>query len=228
MQQTEENTKVLRLLRIVFDLQLQPWELGKFRGAISDKVGLEHDWYHNHQVDGGVLHRYPLIQYKLHRQQPMLLYLGSGVEEAKHFFDKPDWTLRIGNQVHDMRIQNMELEQHRLMTLEDKATYRLHNWIALNPQNFERYQETESLGQRILLLEHILKGHLWGFCEGVDWQPEVDIEVSILNVFSDKYVSYRGVKVLSFKLDFKCNLSLPDFVALGKGTTVGFGVLRRQ
>ncbi len=66
--------KKLRLLAVSFDTHISPWELKQFRGAVSQKVGLEHEWFHNHDNSGEEQdspsygrpryhHRYPLIQY---------------------------------------------------------------------------------------------------------------------------------------------------------------------
>ncbi|HFA49010.1 MAG TPA: hypothetical protein ENJ95_08335 [Bacteroidetes bacterium] len=87
--------KKLRLLAVSFDTEIKPWELKRFRGAIARKVGLEHEWFHNHDnslqsavhnpqsaTEGGLTtvpddggegvrryhHRYPLIQYKIDTQ----------------------------------------------------------------------------------------------------------------------------------------------------------------
>lgn len=41
-------------------------------------------------------------------------------------------------------------------------------------------------------------------------------------------MEYKGVKVLSFGIGFKTDLSLPEWIGLGKGNSVGWGVLRRR
>jgi Cas6b N-terminal domain len=85
--------KNLRILQVAFDTEIQPYELPYFRGAVARKVGIEHEWFHNHDnTNGGTHNRYPLIQYKLdtHKGQmrPMLLCLDEAIEEAHHFFSQ--------------------------------------------------------------------------------------------------------------------------------------------
>lgn len=46
--------KKLRLLAVSFDTHINPWDLNKFRGAVSRKVGLEHEWFHNHDNAGKI------------------------------------------------------------------------------------------------------------------------------------------------------------------------------
>jgi hypothetical protein len=72
--------KNLRILQVAFDTEIQPYELPYFRGAVARKVGIEHEWFHNHDnTNGGTHNRYPLIQYKLDtykgQMRPMLLCL---------------------------------------------------------------------------------------------------------------------------------------------------------
>ena len=66
--------KRLRILQVSFDSNLQPYQLPAFRGAIARKVGIEHEWFHNHDNENGGFHnRYPLIQYKLDTHQGIVL-----------------------------------------------------------------------------------------------------------------------------------------------------------
>ena len=68
METQNNDQKALRLLSVTFQSTIEPWELPQFRGAMAHKVGLEHEWFHNHNnedPDKPKLHyRYPLIQYK--------------------------------------------------------------------------------------------------------------------------------------------------------------------
>ena len=86
--------KKLRVMTVAFDTTIEPYEIPAFRGAIAAKVGLEHEWFHNHNNEGlkqvpnhldayvesqqQYHNRYPLIQYKIsanrHQKRPMLIY----------------------------------------------------------------------------------------------------------------------------------------------------------
>ncbi|MCB0573045.1 MAG: hypothetical protein KDC61_00560, partial [Saprospiraceae bacterium] len=43
----------------------------------------------------------------------------------------------------------------------------------------------------------------------------------------ERWIGYKGVKVLAFSLEFSCNVALPDYIGLGKGCSSGWGVLKR-
>lgn len=243
--------KKLRLLSVSFDTNIQPWELVKFRGAVARKVGIEHEWFHNHDnsgqsamgngqpADGETLpntpkyhHRYPLIQYKIDthgdQMRPMLLCLDDCIEEAHHFFSQSDWSLRIGDRVHDMRIARLHVDQINLNVWENHLPYRLHKWRALNSDNYRQWQQLDGLVERISFLEKILAAHILSFARGVGWELDKRFEVKITNMLNEEWVSYKDVKVLAFTIEFKANISMPDFIGLGQGSGEGFGVVRRQ
>lgn len=226
--------KKLRSLAVSFDTHLAPWELPRFRGAIAQKVGLEHEWFHNHNAGtGGFHHRYPLIQYKIEPREgvfrPMLLCLESGVEAAHHFFSQPDWNLQIGERELPLRIANLNVQQTVLDVWEEKQfRYRIHNWQALNPEIYKEYRDLRGLRKKLELLERMLTAHLLSFAKGVDWHIEKPFKPSILDIQKEDWMQFKDVKVLGFTLDFECPLSLPEWIGLGKGVSIGWGVVRRQ
>ncbi len=225
--------QMLRTLAVTFDSQISPWELPQFRGAVAQKVGLEHDWFHNHNNEtGGYYNRYPLIQYKLNTQgekmQPMLLCLDHAIEEAQHFFSQPDWGIRIGTNNHAMRIANLQVNQCQLSLTDTPRRYRIHKWKPFNPDNFAIWQATEGLVAQFALLEHILVGNLLSFAEGVGWAVPDTITATITDVQKREWISFKGIKMLAFTLDFTANLPLPNFVGIGKGAGMGYGVVRGQ
>jgi hypothetical protein len=225
--------KKLRTLAVTFDTQLQPWEIPRFRGAVAHKVGLEHDWFHNHNnATGGVYQRYPLIQYKIETSKtamrPMLLCIEQGVEEAHHFFSQPDWGMSIGGRQHDMRIHKLNVHQHTLQLWDHTFKYRIHKWMAFNPDNWAVYNNLRGIAAQYHYMEQVLTSHILSFASGCDWHIEPQFQVVITNLIKEEWVEYNEVKVKAYTLEFECPLSLPDFVGLGKGVSVGFGVVRRQ
>ena len=224
--------KKLRILQVSFDTEIQPYQLAAFRGAVAHKVGLEHSWFHNHDNEnGGTFNRYPLIQYKLdtHKGQmrPMLLCLEEGIEEAHHLFSQPEWSLNIKGQQHDLRIANLHVNQYTLNTWDTQFRYRLHKWQPFNVERYKDYQQIEGIAAQYTFLEDRLRNQIASFAEGVGWHTDQAITATITHLGKTEWVTYKNLKVLTFTLDFKTNVSLPDFVGLGKGVSRGFGVVRR-
>jgi Cas6b C-terminal domain/Cas6b N-terminal domain len=226
--------KNLRILQVAFDTEIQPYELPYFRGAIAQKVGIEHEWFHNHDnTNGGTHNRYPLIQYKLDtykgQMRPMLLCLDEAIEEAHHFFSQPEWTLDIKGTKHDLKIAKLHVNQYRLHTWERPFTYRLHKWQAMNAENYQKYQLLRGIVDKISFLEHLLRNQIMLFAKGVNWDLANDFSLTILDVPTGEWIDYKGTKKTAIlTLDFDTNLSLPEFIGIGRGASRGLGVLRNM
>ena len=160
--------------------------------------------------------------------RPMLLCVENGVEEAHHFFSQPEWGLRVGSRDLPMRIHRLKVEQYTLAVFEQPFTYRIHKWQALNTDNYAVYKSLDRLADRYHFLEKTLLNHLLAFAHGVDWEPDRQIDLRLTELINQEWISHKDVKKLCFSVEFTCTASLPDFVGLGKGASVGFGVVRRQ
>ncbi len=68
-----------------------------------------------------------------------------------------------------------------------------------------------------------LKANLLSFAGGLDWYVEEPVEARITQLKGSRWLPFRGRKVLCFNLNFTTNMSLPDYVGLSKGMSVGFG-----
>jgi len=219
----------IRQLSVTFDQPLPAHLLPAFRGAVVEKVGVEHDIYHNHNNDPGnrspYFYRYPLVQYKQRRRKPTIVFLQDGVEAAQYFFKQPDWDLQFAGRSYQSTIDKMVAKQYKLGVTEQEYHYTLRDWMALNQENFQRYQELESVVGEIRFLERVLVGHILGFASGVGVRFEERFELAITRVLGSRFVPFEGVRVQTFSLRFKTNLLLPPLVGLGKGVSRGFGVL---
>jgi Cas6b C-terminal domain/Cas6b N-terminal domain len=227
--------KKLRILAVSFDTHIQPYQLSAFRGAVASKVGWEHDWFHNHDnsTEGGgkTINRYPLIQYKLdtrgEQMRPMLLCLDEAIEEAHHFFSQSDWTVDLKSQQHNLKIAHLRVNQYTLNVWQRPFSYRLHKWLALNTENYQKYQTFRGVVDKLSFLEKLLRTQILSFAKGVDWDLTDDFNLKILNLPRENWLEYKHKqKVLAFTLDFECDLSLPDFIGLGRGASRGLGVVR--
>ena len=73
----------------------------------------------------------------------------------------------------------------------------------------------------------MLLGNLLAIARDFELDSEIPIQLQITRMKEEKWLGYKGRKVLCFTLNFKTNLSLPDYVGLGKGVSVGFGSVKR-
>jgi len=223
----------MRMLTITFNTKIDPWEIPKFRGALAEKVGYQHTWFHNHKQSDtgeitGVIYRYPRIQYKMFGQFPMLVFIENGIEEAQHFFNQDSWNLKINNTEHLLEINRLDVRKYNLGVYDQTFRYTIYKWLALNQENHKKWGQLEGIVEKAAFLEDILVGNILGFAAGVDWKLDARLSVKITEIKQMKEIKFKGVSMLAFDVQFSCNAYLPEFVGVGKGASGGFGVIRKQ
>ncbi len=219
--------KKIRILQVEFDTELKRYELPAFRAAIADKAGHEHVLFHNHINDNELRHRYPLIQYKSIAGNACVTCIEEGVDDIHHFFSKPEWTVRIGEEEKHLKIQKLQVNQFVMQVWDKHFRYNLKNWLALNSENFKRYQELPGIIERVQLLEQLLTANILSFAKGIGWTVEKNIELKITHVEREKIERHKGVKLSAFDLDFSTNVFIPNYIGLGKGAGFGFGTVKQ-
>lgn len=221
--------KRLRYLKVEFNGTLSTAEIPAFRGAIADKAGLENHLFHNHDPDQGrVIYQYPLIQYKTIRKKPAILCIDQGVDEIHHFFGNENWELPINGKKLDLTIDKLSLNQFTMQVWDKYFHYDILNWIALNQENYKKYQELEVLSEKIEFLEKKLTGNILAFAKGIDWTVDKTIDLKITELDDSRPVRVKDQKLMGFSARFRCNVFLPDFIGLGKNVSLGFGTIKRQ
>ncbi len=215
----------LPTLFVQFDNRLPVWKTPAFRGALIEKVGREHVAFHNHVGDEGLVYRYPIIQYKSIGGKPSLFCVGQGVEEIHKLFGLRNWSVEIAGAAHELRLERMDMNHTRLGVWEKTFHYRMARWLALNAENYQRYQSLDSLAARAAFLERMLTGNILSFAKGVDWHIEKPVAVSIKDIERQQSIRYKGVSLLAFDVSFSTNVFLPRYLGLGKSASHGFGVV---
>lgn len=217
----------IRYLKIRFDQPIFPYDIPRFRAAVIEKTQRASDRFHNHKGDEEYLYRYPLIQYKVTEKKASIVCLEEATDDIHHLLQQRDLDLRVGDRSASYTIEHIDLHYHEVQTWEREFQYSLLNWQALNQKFYLRYQELEDDGPaQIELLESILRGHILAFATGINWQVEARITAKITQVKEIKPLTFKGRDILAFTLQFKTNVSLPNYIGLGKGSSVGFGVVR--
>ncbi|HRK26270.1 MAG TPA: CRISPR-associated endonuclease Cas6 [Chitinophagales bacterium] len=218
---------LLRYLSVSFSVpNISRREIPAFRAAVAEKVGFENDMFHNHQPDGKFIYRYPLIQYKVFKQQqPGVLCLQEGVDNIYHLFSKRSWEIKLHGEPITLKIAHLKMEQYHLEVKDRTMPFRVQSWQALNQHNYKEYLGIDSLAQRIQFLEQLLASHLLWFAKGVGWQIEKRFDVSITDLTESKIAKYKGIPVSTFDLTFKSNLFIPSHIGIGKGASRGLGTI---
>lgn len=221
----------LKVFTINFANPIDAYEIPQFRGAVIAAVGRDgHPLFHDHIGDTGYRYAYPLIQYKRLGGKASIVGLGDGIDALGALLRKNPVTLRLdsGRIVH-LAVADATT-QDCLFAVGDRADkrYRLRRWLPFNSDNYKRYRATESLAGRVTMLEKILIGNILSMARGLELFVDVHIDVVITAMRQHQaMVSYKNAGMLAFDVDFLSNIDLPVGVGLGKGTSIGFGVVEK-
>ncbi len=217
----------IRYLHIVFSEDIQSYDIPKFRAAVIEKTNRESDLFHNHMDNSINIYRYPLIQYKVTDRKASLVCLKEATEDIHYLLKQKKFDFRIGQEQLLYEIEDVRLKYERIQTWDTDFQYNMLNWIALNQDNYEIYKSKTSLWEKIKLLEEILEKHIRIFMESMNAEEIVPLKVRILDIKSEKHIRYKDIFHLTFCINFSCNLSIPNYVGLGKGVSVGFGNVKK-
>lgn len=217
--------KRIRYLTVRFDTDLHDYELPAFRGAIVKLVGSEHTLFHNHLSTDQFLYRYPIIQYKQIGSNPAIICLDEGVDEIHHLFLQSSWKIDLNGRPLTLTVKDLRLSQYTLQAGEAMFPFKLTDWLALNSANYARYQTLTTEADRINLLERVLRGNILSMAKGLDWRIDQEVRVRILRCSPLCWLKFKGQLLVGFDVEFATNIFLPDWIGLGKGVSIGFGVV---
>ena len=223
------TNKQVRILTVVFEPEITGHQVSQFRGAIIDRVGRDCILFHNHLDDNEYNHHYPLIQYKRIYRHASIVCIDKGVDEIYRLFSQPDWKIRIGQEEKELRIKQLKVNKYNMNVWDKFFDYRMFNWLALNNKNYQLFNQTQSLAEKIRILEQILVANILSFAKGIDWRIPEDckIKVMIKDIVNKKVINFRGGLFSAFDIDFSTNVFLPENISLGKAASHGFGMVRR-
>lgn len=220
-----KTSKNIRLLTVSFDFELDYNDIHRFRSAVIETTRRKNDLFHNHSPNGSI-YRYPLIQYKRLNKKAALLCIEEGIEGLQDFFVATDWKLDIGDKRQPVKVENLRVRQHRIGVWEKSFRYNISRWLPLNQENYRKYHQLEDFGQKITLLEKILLANILSFLQGINLYVEEKIEVKITEILAQRIERYKNQDMQAFNLNFETNVSLPNYIGLGKGSSSGFGVVK--
>lgn len=212
------------ILTIRFENELKPYEVSLFRGAVINSLDEKLMLFHDHEGDK-LRYSYPLIQYKRIGGRAAIVCLQQGSADIGEFFSSNNFTMHIGERIMDAKISSVIPLRYNVQVWDKSFKYSINRWIPFNSDNFQKYQQIEGIAEKITFLEKILIGNILSFAKGLDIWFEGQVDCTITKLSEPFFVTAKGVKMACFNAEFQTNVSIPNFVGLGKHVSIGFGTV---
>lgn len=218
--------KYIRTLTILTDGEIHHNEIPLFRGAIISSLGERANlFFHNHIDEDKYRYSYPLIQYKRLGGRAAIVCVEDGVDLIGQYLTEASGTLNIGDRQVKCDTQRVQPARILVQTWEGTFSYHISRWLPLNSKNYRLYQTLEGVVERVSFLENILKANLLSMLKGLEIHLEQELVLRITELSDPFLLNNKGVKLMAFNADFKCNLSIPNNIGIGKNASIGFGTV---
>lgn len=218
--------KYVRTLTVITDAEIRQNEIPLFRGAVIHSLG-EHPnvYFHNHLDDNKFRYSYPLIQYKRIEGKAAITCIEDGVDIIGQFLTEVNGTLTIGERQITCNTERIQPTRILVQTWQEMFSYHISRWLPLNSKNYLLYQQTEGVVEKVSFLENILKANLLSMLKGLNIHLEEELNLRITEIGEPYLLNNKGVKMMAFNADFKCNLSIPNNIGIGKNASIGCGIV---
>lgn len=189
--------------------------------------------FHNHNQDGSLRYGYPLIQYKIVDNKPLILGINEGGELIIEYFldidklvlDDKEYTSPSGNlsvNKVDVKINNdydMPIYKYTFIT----------PWLGLSQDNYYIYKTkylNVSKKEKGQFFKSIIIGNILSFAKGIGWW--VEEEIKVVPSLSEISVKFKSKDMIGFTGYFFSNIYLPEYIGIGKSSSRGFGTIIRE
>lgn len=216
-----------RLLVIIFKEEIRRSEIPLFRGAVIDSLNTNNILFHNHIGNSGFRYSYPLIQYKSIKGHAAIVCLDEGTDAIGSFFSNERHEVLLGDRAITLDIEDIIVNRIDLSESAEPQYFQIRNWLPLNQQNYSAYQGLEGVVEKCNFLERKLIGNILSFAKGLDIHLDFNVDIQILKLDEKESTLFKGVMMETFDVEFRANINLPEYIGLGKGISIGFGLINR-
>ena len=221
----QTNPAKQKFLILRFKNKIFQEEISQLRGAINELLKDKNNvLFHNHEGES-FRYSYPLIQYKRINQCAAMVCINQGTEAIGLLLMQGDFHCQLSNRKVELEIDNVKANQFIIQTWDSSFSYYLRKWLPLNQDNYIEYQKLEGIAEKCQFLERILTGNILSMGKGLGIHFDNEISCKITDIENTTMLRYKNVKMMSFDVEFKTNVSIPDYVGLGKGASTGFGMV---
>jgi hypothetical protein len=208
------------------DLEAVKKALGSW---LKQKGFAQHGHIHNHETEEDPNYKkqeYPLIQLRCPQGKLMLWGMNAGAEILQQ--------IMLQEMLRGFQFRGTQCRIIPAQTGTEKAAigflpgkemrwYSLNYFVALNPPNAKAWQALPA-PQKMDRLEELLKNNIAMFCKAAGYVLDKEkLKADINWVWKTEWVKIKEYPVMGFTLDYHSNLLLPDGIALGRQTKLGYG-----
>ena len=212
------------IVTILSDMPISFDEIPFLRGAIIDKVRASNVLFHDH-IDNGFRYSYPLIQYKAINGNAAVVAIAEGTNAIKGILPHMNSEVRIGNRRCNLSLNDVVTDVANVCITEEEHSYFVHRWLPFNQNNYAEYKRLDSLSQKVEMLQRLMIGNILSFAKGIGIYLNSKVEVSIIDINSVRQYRFKDVQMQGFDIKINTNVTLPTNIGLGKGVSIGFGII---
>ena len=214
--------------RLYFNIPLRNNQVPAFRGSLIKAMGNEaHPLMHNH-TDEGLRFGYPTVQYNVLEGKASLVAFDEVGEHIQNYFEnKNSVPLVMHKKLYECKLEHIQIDLYTLATSDQPIYYSINQYIPLTGDNVQEYDSLMALTDKICLLEKIMTGNILSFFKGIDYHVDEQIVCVITSIEQQHTIKYKGVHFRAFDMHFVSNVLLPDYIGLGKSTSIGMGTIKR-
>jgi ribosomal protein L6P/L9E len=175
--------------------------------------------FHHHSPSS---YHYPLVQYKMANSKLVVMGIGRYSDVV---FERMSQIENIVVPNCKVRVNNIELETVSHEVSHEQTSYEFTSpWLALNSTNYENFLSSDK-NQRKELLQRILVANILSMLKGLDILYKEKI-VANIEKYKTKITIAHENKFAGIWCKWNANISLPNYIGIGKSVSKGFGVIR--
>lgn len=193
-------------------------DVEKLRGYFGTRF-IDNDIFHNHKGKYEFQYRFPKIQYRLIDNRLSLFAVGESIAIMKECLESLDTIKIMENEIKIEDIEYSNLGEDFFVD-EKLHKYRFETiWLALNQENYIKYLAGE------FDIDRQIQNNLLSNFKGLG--IKVDKQILAKGDLQPIKVNIKDVRMVGFKGEFVSNVVIPEYMALGKRQSIGFGMVRK-
>ena len=210
------------LIKFVNEIDFE--QIPKLRSGVLKAMSHNADvLFHNHKNTTSLRYAYPLIQYKRIGGKAAILCVGEGVNAIGEFLSLPSLNVQINTETVTLNIERAIPKVTTAQVWDDAFSYTTRKWLPFNSDNYTRYCNLPTDEEKQLFIERLLVANILSFFKGAGITVEKEIACKITSLTNARLLKFKNTKLMAFDVCFDSNVTLPNYIGIGRHTSVGFG-----